>query len=321
MDALGFLGVKMLFSELCELYLADKREGRKAVRLNTFEGYVSAIRTHLLPRWGQEEVESIRYEDVQAWVDSFPDGRGAEKAYKTLRQCIRWAIGKRLVVMADPTMGVEVAKPRRRHARTLRAGELNQLLYKCRGEVWEAAVWVQATTGLRRCEMAALTWADVDLRSGVVHVTKGRHVVGGRCYVWGTKTESSTRDVPLPHFAVLRLRQIRRERRARPDELLCDLRPDAMSRRFRSWCNRNGFRGMTLMQLRHTWATVAVQAGVPIETVARQLGHTGLELAYTTYVCKSIDLLRAAARTFADFVLGSAPRSRLERPHTPALVA
>lgn len=314
-------GIVMLFSELAKIYLDDKANGRKAVRLNTLAGYESAINRHLLPRWSQVEVESVTYDSVQSWVDSFPEGRGAMKAYKCLRQCIRWAISKRLVVMADPTVGVEVPKPRKRHARVFRAGELNQMLYKCRGEVWEAAVWVQANTGLRRCEMAALTWGDVDLRSGVVHVTKGRHVVGGKTYVWGTKTEASTRDVPLPHFVVLRLRQIKRELRARSDELLCDLRPDAMSRRFRSWCNRNGFRGMTLMQLRHTWATIAVQAGVPIETVARQLGHTGLELAYTTYVCKSIDLLRAAAKAFADFVLRAAPDTRLAKPHTPALVA
>ena len=98
----------MLFSELADMYLADKREGRKAVRANTYEGYVGAVNNHLLPRWGKEEVETIGYEDVQSWVDSFPDGRGAEKAYKTLRQMIRWAITKRHVTMADPTIGVEV---------------------------------------------------------------------------------------------------------------------------------------------------------------------------------------------------------------------
>ena len=159
----------MLFSELAKMYLADKRDGRKAVRANTLEGYESAIRRHVLPRWGREEVGSVTYDAVQSWVDSFPDGKGAEKSFKTLRQMIRWAIARRLVVLADPTIGVDVPKPRKREARVLRPGELNQLLYKCKGEPWEAAVWVQANTGLRRCEMAALTWSDVDLRSGVVH--------------------------------------------------------------------------------------------------------------------------------------------------------
>lgn len=312
----------MLFSELCELYLADKREGRKPIRLNTLEGYESAVRTHLLPRWSRAEVETISYEDVQSWVDdSFPGGRGAEKAYKTLRQIVRWAISRRIVTMADPTVGVDVPRPRKREREVLNAAKTNRLLYSCRGEVWEAVIVVQLTSGLRRCEACALTWADVDLRSGVVRVTKGRHVVGGRTYVWGTKTEASTREVPLPRFAVLRLRQIKRERRARADELLCDLRPDAISRRFRSWCRRNGFSGLTMMQLRHSWATVAVAAGVPIDRVAQQLGHAGLELAYSTYVARTIDLLRAGARMWEDAVLKTAPPERLTRPLSPTLVA
>ena len=79
----------MLFSELASMYLEDKRGGRKAVRPNTLEGYTSAINNHLLPRWGRAEVETIDFESMQSWVDSFPEGRGAEKAYKTLRQMVR----------------------------------------------------------------------------------------------------------------------------------------------------------------------------------------------------------------------------------------
>lgn len=67
----------MLFSELADMYLEDKRDGRKAVRANTLEGYTSAVRNHLLPRWGQAEVETISFDAVQSWVDSFPSGRGA----------------------------------------------------------------------------------------------------------------------------------------------------------------------------------------------------------------------------------------------------
>lgn len=311
----------MLFSELASAYLQDKRSGRKSVRLNTLEGYESAIRNHLLPRWGQVEVESILYDDVQSWVDSFPEGRAAERAYKTLRQTMRWAIARRLVVMADPTVGVEVAKPKKRAAVVLNAKQLNRMLYACRGQMWEAVVWVQALTGLRRCEAVALTWGDIDLRSGIVHVTKGRHVVGGKTYVWGTKTPASTRDVPLPRMAVLRLRQIKRDLRARADELLCDLRPDAISRRFRAWCNSHGFRGMCMMQLRHTWATIEASLGVPIERIAQQLGHTGIEMAFVRYIARSIDLLRPCARALEDALLRSAPPERLEIQAGKRLVA
>lgn len=311
----------MLFSDLVTLYLADKRDGRKPIRLNTLEGYQSAIRTHLLPRWSQAEVETIDYDSVQSWVDSFPEGRGAQKAYKTLRQMIRWAISRRIVTMADPTIGIDVPKPRKRVARVLGDKQLNRLLYKCKGEPWEAVVWCQACLGLRRCEAVALTWGDIDLRSGVVSISKGRHVVGGKVHVWGTKTPKSTREVVLPRFAVERLRAIKRERRARADELLCDLRPDAISRRFRSWCRRNGFAGLTMMQLRHSFATIAVRAGMPIEVVAMMLGHTDISMCYERYVSRSVDVFRVNIRRFADLILRAAPDTRLTRPMSPALVA
>lgn len=254
-------------------------------------------------------------------MDSFPEGRGAEKAYKTLRQMIRWAIARRIVTMADPTIGVIVPRPKRRAATVLDDRQLNRMLYECRGEPWEAVVWCQACLGLRRCEACALTWGDVDLRSGVVSITKGRHVVGGEVFVWGTKTPKSTREVVLPRFAVERLRAIKRERRARADELLCDLRPDAISRRFRSWCRRKGFNGLTMMQLRHSFATIAVRAGLPIEVVAMMLGHSDLTMCYQRYVARSTDVFRVNIKRFADLVLRAAPDTRLARPLSPALVA
>ena len=80
----------------------------------------------------------------------------------------------------------------------------------------------------------------------------------------------------------------------------------------RSWCRRNGFAGMTMMQLRHTWATLAVRAGVPIEVVAMQLGHTDISMCYARYVQRSLDVFRAAQRRFADLILRAAPPTRLD---------
>lgn len=309
----------MLFEELVKQYLHDKQYGRKPIRLNTLEGYASCIHLHLMPRWGGREVESITYEEAQAWLDGIE--RGAAKCQKTLRQVLRWGIAHRKVVMADPTIGLEAREPERREAVVLSSARLNQLLYKCKGEPWEAVVWCQACLGLRRCEAVALTWGDIDLRSGQVRVTKGRHVVGGKVFVWGTKTEKSKRTLVLPRFAVMRLREIRKALRATADELLCDLRPDAISRRFRSWCRRNGFAGFTLMQLRHTWATIAVRAGIAIEVVAMNLGHAGIEMAYRRYIARSVDVLKAAQRKWGELLLKSAPPERLDLPLGPALVA
>ena len=72
----------MIFSTAANEYMDDKR---KRLRATTLEGYESAIRCHLLPRWGEREIETITFEQVQEWVDSFELAGAAEKAYVGLQ--------------------------------------------------------------------------------------------------------------------------------------------------------------------------------------------------------------------------------------------
>lgn len=60
----------MLFEQAVYEYIDAKQFGRKPVRANTLEGYVSAIRCHLLPKWSGREIETITCGEIQAWMDS-----------------------------------------------------------------------------------------------------------------------------------------------------------------------------------------------------------------------------------------------------------
>ena len=79
----------MLFSTAATEYMDDKG---KRLRATTLEGYASAIRCHLMPQWGWLEIETITFEQVQDWVDSFDMPGAAEKAYKTFSQIYRWVL-------------------------------------------------------------------------------------------------------------------------------------------------------------------------------------------------------------------------------------
>ena len=85
--------------------------------------------------------------------------------------------------------------------------------------------------------------------------------------------------------------------------------PDAVSRRFRSLARRAGV-DATMMGLRHTFATLSVAAGCPVEVVAMMLGHTSVETCYTRYLATSTDVFREHQRRFSRLVLGAAPASR-----------
>ena len=95
----------MRFSDAVDEYLADKA---KRLRGNTMEGYVSALRRHVLPAFGGREVEEITHDEVQEWVDSIPTYGAAGKAYKTLRQVYRWVVRKHQMRIWDVTQGIEL---------------------------------------------------------------------------------------------------------------------------------------------------------------------------------------------------------------------
>ena len=240
----------MLFEEAAREYMDDK--GRR-LRACTLAGYESALALHVLPRWGGVELEAIAPEDVQAWVDGFELPGAAEKAYKTLRQVVRWAIRRLGVRMYDPTAaGVELPRKATRRPRTMEAGQVREYL---------RALWGHECEAVAICSVAP-------------------------------KTERSARSCWLPRFAVRRLRALRKGRSG----WLCELSPDAIARRIRSACRRAGAAWTSMTECRHTWATLAVEAGVGIETVALMLGHTDISTAYEHYIVPRARVCKDAQR-------------------------
>lgn len=96
---------------LCEIaldhYLPEKKKRRQP---DTVYGYESSINLHVLPRWGEMTIEEISHDAVQDWVDELCKSAGiggAQKAYKCLRQIIRWAMDKWSLFIPEVTRGIE----------------------------------------------------------------------------------------------------------------------------------------------------------------------------------------------------------------------
>lgn len=291
----------MLFEETVYEYVNEKQFGRKAVRPNTLEGYMSAIRCHLMPKWSGREIESITSDELQEWVDAFELAGAARKAFGTFRQIYRWHLRKHRVRIYDETQSVELPTAPRRKPRALTAKQANKALRDMRGQDFEPCALVQLSCGLRPCEAIALTWGDVNLSTGEVSVTKGLHEAFGEVYESPTKTEKSTRTVVLPRYAVERLRECKRLRAAKKSDRLCNSTPSQYRRHVRSWFARRGIR-MCAQHLRHTFGTLSLQAGTPIETVALMLGHSGVSTAYEHYLVGNSALMREAQRSFASLI-------------------
>lgn len=277
----------------------------KKCRANTMEGYDSSVRLHVLPRWGACEIEEIDPDELEAWCDSFERRGAAKKAYKCLRQIIRWAIAKLRLRVFDPTRCVEEPKTPHYRPKVLEADELVAMQRGFWGHELEALVLIDTSLGARRGEACAVNpKRDIDWKTGAVRLGPSAQVVKGRRMLFGPKTERSDRVVYLPKYVLRRLRQIARNM----TDVTCGLTPDQAARRIKSWCKKRGLPHVSMTNNRHTWATVAIESGASIERVSMILGHTDIGTAYDHYIVLRKTVCQEVQEGFERYVFKHAPK-------------
>jgi integrase len=155
-----------------------------------------------------------------------------------------------------------------------------------------------ATTGKRRGEALGLRWRAVDLASARVSVSTSLVVVDAGVVFQEPKTATGRRSVPIPPETVAALKahrkaQLAEKMRLGPDYADDDLvfsredgtrlHPTMFSRRFDELVGSAQLRRIRLHDLRHTFATLALQAHVPVKVVSEILGHASVTITYDTY--------------------------------------
>ncbi|MFQ9133759.1 MAG: tyrosine-type recombinase/integrase [Bifidobacterium longum] len=105
----------------------------------------------------------------------------------------------------------------------------------------------------------------------------------------------SRRTIVLPRFAVLRLREIRPREGVR---LIGSLNPGQVARRYATWCRSQNLPYVPRRNLRHSWASTALGAGVDVAVVSRALGHSSIATTARYYLRPDSEVLREAQRTW-----------------------
>jgi integrase len=150
--------------------------------------------------------------------------------------------------------------------------------------------------GLRKGEILALTWSDLDLRKKSVWITKSlsqrRHLEAGKVrsseIVGPTKTNSSIRVLPLPADLCNYLATQMANVNAKSDTYVVNRNgsqyPIArLGKVFKSICQQNALRQIRIHDMRHTSAVLSLLGEAPLEAVSQSLGHTGIEVTKRFY--------------------------------------
>jgi integrase len=185
----------------------------------------------------------------------------------------------------NPADGVGLPRVIPREKRYLTHRELAQLAEEC-GE-YETAVLLLWYTGLRWGEFAALRVGDIDLMRRRVHVRRATVELRGEVS-FGTPKDHEQREVPVPQFLIdpltCALAGKSSEDLAFPSPSGAVLRNNNFRRRrFDPAAVRAGVEGITPHGLRHTAASLAIQAGAPVTVVSKMLGHADPSITLKVY--------------------------------------
>ncbi|MFN8653934.1 MAG: tyrosine-type recombinase/integrase [Gemmatimonadales bacterium] len=288
--------------ETVETYLLRWLEsGRDRVRPRTLESYSRLLKAYVIPALGTRRLASLNGLELQEFVRALSDrGLGARTVRYTVtvfRQALRQAVRWRLLPV-NPVEANDLTLPRqeRKERRWLSPAEASKLLVTAEGHRLAALWHVAIMTALRPGEYLALMWPDVDLSAGTLTV---RRVLlpGG---IFGEpKTKQSRRTVTLPVSTVRALREHKRrqaeERLAAGNQwqdsglVFCTAlgRPldhnNLVHYHFKPLLTRAELPAIRLYDLRHTGATLLLEAGENLKVVSERLGHASIILTADTY--------------------------------------
>jgi integrase len=218
-----------------------------------------------------------------------------------------------------------LAKPPTYHRpeiETWTADELGKFLNYVNDDRLFAAYLLLATTGMRRGEVFGLRWSDVKLNAGWLSIEHTLTTVDSKLVLGATKTARSRRRIAIDAETVTALREHKRRQneerltigpawQREPDLVFRELEgqalhPDWFTNEFKRRARGAGLEGLRGPHgLRHTWATLALQAGIHPKVVSERLGHSTISITLDTYshVMPGLDI--EAANVVAAKIFGS----------------
>ena len=294
------------------------------LREKTKDYYLNYIDNHIIPELGNTPLEKLTtiqiqkfYNDLQksGRIQRYTHVKLKDKGLSTrvvrgihtlLNNCLEQAVAERLI-LTNPAKGCRLPKLEKREMKILPEDKIGPYLAEAERRGLLAAFYLELTTGLRRGELLALQWADLDTESKTLSITKQVNRINGELVVSPPKTRNSVRTLALPQQAVDLLIAEHKKHPRNPylfpspkTGTMYD--PDAFRRTHDKILKAIGAEHIRFHDLRHTFATLSLKSGVDVKTLSGALGHYSAGFTLNTYTHATAQMKQDAADTIGGVI-------------------
>ena len=269
------------------------------VRPSSHQTYRGYIDNHIKPR--VERIESKK------------QSKGlSPKTVRNLHQIIASAMKlakEQKLIATDPTDGCALPKVEHKEMKTLPVEQLASFLREAKDSGVFELYYVELATGLRRGELLGLKWEDLDLERGDLRVKRQIARINGEVVEAPLKTKNAYRTLPLAKDTIDVLNQQKKKVGSCPwvfpGPTGGPMSPDSVLHMLHRVLKRAGLPRVRFHDLRHTFATLALQNGVDVKTVSGMLGHYSAGFTLDTYAHVTTSAQRQAAEAMEHVLSGS----------------
>lgn len=310
----------MTLSEWCDIWCEKYANG--IFKPTTVDGYKREIEYYIKPNLGNKKISAITPNDIQKMYTKLKKsgrinydeklGYGLSDAtitrlHGTMHKILGDAVAER-VIHKNPTIGTNPPKRKSKEMKVLNAEELEKFIEAIKKDpVWSEFFYIEITTGLRLGENCGLKWTDLNEKEKSLTIRRNISFLNGEYIESTPKTESGIRKVYLTDYAFDMLQKKKQKSTSEwifenPTNPLLPVAPHSAYNRFKVILKNEGLPNIRFHDLRHTFATHAMDSGVDPKTLSETLGHTNASFTLDTYTHVTPEMKEEAAEIMENVI-------------------
>ena len=310
----------MTFGEWMDFWYQNYSKPK--LRPTTQMGYENAIYKHIIPALGRIPLSELSTNDIQQfYAELKKKGRlirtelyGEGVSDRTIWSChtrIRTALDRAVqdgLIRINPAADCKLPPQNTKEMQILTREEMQRFLIQAKEEGYFELFLLELATGLRRGEVLALQWNDLNFDTGELRIERQVYRANGELVVSAPKTKAALRTIVLPPSMVEVLREYRQQMESQwmfpsPAKEDSPLDPAACRKRLQTILEHAGCKRVRFHDLRHLFVTTALESGMDVKTLSTIIGHVSAKTTLNTYTHVT-DAMRQTAAAKIDRGIG-----------------